>query len=79
MINKESSKNRKNTRIFELFSLQISLKYDIIIEYGLINKSTVAIEPQADLMRPPATPEEIAKNLPELDSGLIDLFDTTNE
>lgn len=47
--------------------------------YGLINKSTVAIEPQADLMRPPATPEEIAKNLPELDSGLIDLFDTANE
>ena len=23
--------------------------------------------------------EEIAKNLPELDSGLIDLFDTANE
>lgn len=47
--------------------------------YGLQQRSTVAIEPQTDLLRPPATPEDIAKNLPELDSGLIDLLGDSNE
>ena len=47
--------------------------------YGLQQRSTVAIEPQTDLLRPPATPEEIAKNLPEMDNGLIDLFGDSNE
>lgn len=47
--------------------------------YGLVQKQTVAVEPQSDLLRPPATPDEIAKNLPELDGGLIDLLESSNE
>lgn len=48
--------------------------------YGLTQRSTVAVEPQSDLQRPPMTPEEIARDLPDLtDGGLIDLLGETSE
>lgn len=48
--------------------------------YGLVQRQTVAVEPQSDLQRPPMTPEEIARDLPDLtDGGLIDLLGETSE
>lgn len=48
--------------------------------YGLQQKTTVAIEPESDLQRPPMTPEEIAKNLPDMiDEDIVGLLDDANE